>query len=107
MVEVKVYKLLKEELEEERYSITPISIWSASNPIITKSNSTLTNGVRSVNYSTSLEIVQSPINDLVEKYQIDIGDKIEVNGKKYTIKNKQMSFMNFNQKGKRKYQFSL
>lgn len=103
---VKVFKRISYG-EEERFEDEPILI-NATYTEEKKQRGQVFDGMPTLSISLTLTTIQSPINDKVEANKIDIGDMVEVNGKKHTIKNSSgIIYLNFNHKGRRKYIFEL
>lgn len=100
----KIYKLISED-EEERFNEEPIVIncFLYSNPKMQQSQ--VVDGLRTMTKSIALSTKQSRLNDLMA--DVNPGDLIEYEGKKYTIKSIDKLYMNFQNKGKRKYIIQL
>lgn len=93
--------------EEERFNEEPIVI-NATYSETRKQTGVVFDGMPTISISRTLTTIQSPLNDLVEANKITIGDRVEIEGHKYTIKSSSgIIYLNYNRKGKRKYVFEV
>ena len=103
-----IYKRLEEnENGENRYNEEAIKL--QVNGVITQNitKQQIIAGVNNVNTNLNLVTLQTNINDIIKLNNIQVGDKVEFKGKRYTIKNITLTIKGFNGLGARRYIISL
>lgn len=103
-----VYKRLKENINgENRNTDEGFNLFVSSViPKVTSKN-LVANGVHNITNAITLVTLQPSLNDLIEKNQVQPGDKIKYNGKKYEIKTINRQNNGYDNKGSRKYIITL
>ena len=107
-MKVKIYKRLKENINgENRYNQTPIFIFASPVTLNTFNRGQVTEGVINITSTLTLSTLQPALHDIIELEKIKPGDKVEFNGKKYSIKNIDKRVNGYDYKGSRKYIITL
>ena len=104
-----IYKRLNafEDDAEERFCVNPIKIFCKETQMKRFDRSTIANGIHNITTQLQLMTLQSSTNDLIEIYDIKVGDKLDWCGKQYFIKAIEKTICGYNGNGKRKYTIVL